>query len=180
MVKAYSALFTKNLYLEPECTDDWDPEFMARECYITETPKSFDQNQSRIVIASLMARIQSAWKDMARVDLLEREVLLLKQELRKLAERMPSVIAINALTDEEYEILHPIVATLERVDNNFTLSLDEVDISASGETPAEAIDAFKEMLVTTTDILESTPDESLSLRLACNKKALRQLIRRRG
>jgi hypothetical protein len=85
------------------------------------------------------------------------EMQELREEIRQLCRTRTFVVPLTTLSPGPLHITQHIPVTIEGDGEEFTATFTEANISASGETEADAIANFKESLVSTYAFLESLP-----------------------
>jgi hypothetical protein len=103
-----------------------------------------------LTILSLENNIRSLTKEMDE----------LKDEIRQLCKTRTFVVPLSTLSPAPYQITQQIPVTIEGDGEEFTATFTEANISASGETEADAIANFKDSLLSCYQLLEKkTPDQ---------------------
>jgi hypothetical protein len=85
------------------------------------------------------------------------EMEALREEIRQICRTRTFVVPLTTLSPSPFQITRQIPVTIEGDGEDFTATFTEANISASGETEADAIANFKESLVSTYAFLESLP-----------------------
>ena len=94
------------------------------------------------------------------IQTLTREVAALKSEIQRLKGLRSYVVTLTSLAPLPIQMINQIPVTIEGDGEDFTASFVEGNISASGETEADAIANFKESLLSTYEVLEGlTPQQ---------------------
>jgi hypothetical protein len=89
------------------------------------------------------------------------EMTVIRTQLSQLLKSKTFVVSLSTLEPEPFRIVQSIPVVLEGDGNEFTASFIEGNISASGETEADAILNFKESLISNYEILEGMPADKL-------------------
>jgi hypothetical protein len=103
------------------------------------------QQQWSLTVLSLQDSIRS----------LTREMQELRDEVRQLCRMRAFVVPLTTLSPGPLQITQHIPITIEGNGEEFTATFTEANISASGETEADAIANFKDSLVSSFKLLES-------------------------
>ena len=91
----------------------------------------------------------------ARFQRLEKEVVSLRDRLATLEQAMPTVVPIDTLAPERYEVLKPFHVVVRPHGDEYTASFVEANINASGDTIEEAVRNVKDVILATfEDLLE--------------------------
>ncbi|MBM4036287.1 MAG: hypothetical protein FJ291_31510, partial [Planctomycetes bacterium] len=75
-----------------------------------------------------------------RLESLEKGVLALRKRVAKLEARAPTIVPIETLAPEPYELLKPFHAVVEFCDDSYIATFYDANISASGDTQQEAVE----------------------------------------
>lgn len=86
---------------------------------------------------------------------LEKEMEELRAEVRHLCKLRTFVVPLATLAPEPMQMRFNIPATIEGDGEDFTATFTEANVSASGETPADALANLKSSLISTYEFLES-------------------------
>lgn len=92
---------------------------------------------------------------------LTREMDELKDEIRQLCKTRRFVVPLSTLSPAPYQITQQIPVTIEGDGEEFTATFTEANVSASGETEADAIANFKDSLLSCYQLLEKKTPEQL-------------------
>lgn len=91
-----------------------------------------------------------------------------------------SVVPIQTLAPEPYELIKPLLVVLERSDDQYLASFYDANVSASGDNQEEAIINFKDILIGTFDLLSSLNEDELGPMPLRHYTILREYIRPRN
>lgn len=113
--------------------------------------------------------VESPWKslDVSFVSLKESvrsltsEVQELRGEIEQLRKQRTFVVPLTTLAPQPFQMTLQIPATIEGDGEDFTATFMEANVSASGETEADAIANLKDTLVSTYETLEEMPAHEL-------------------
>jgi predicted RNase H-like HicB family nuclease len=92
---------------------------------------------------------------------LTNEVATLKKEIQHLHHLRTFVVPLTTLAPQPFQMRLPIPVTIEGDGEDFTASFMEANVSASGETEADAIANLKDSLLSSYEVLENLPDSEL-------------------
>jgi hypothetical protein len=92
---------------------------------------------------------------------LTKEMESLRSEIRELCRMRTFVVPLTTLAPAPFQITQQIPVTIQGDGEEFTATFTEANVSASGETEADAIANFKDSLVSTYTFLESLPADEL-------------------
>lgn len=123
---------------------------------------------------SLIVTVESLRRELST---LAGEVKALQSEIQDLRESQAFVVPLTTLAPQPYKMLAQIPVTIKGGEG-FTASFNEASVSASGDTEADAIANFKEMLLSLYEIFASTPREKLGPLPARQWNILSHLIQR--
>jgi hypothetical protein len=106
------------------------------------------------------------------------EVAQLRTQVRQLQKKRTFVVPLVSLAPEPFEIAGQIPVTIEGDGEDFTATFMEANVSASGETEADALANFKDSLVSSFETLESFDSEELGPLPLRQWTILRSIIKR--
>jgi hypothetical protein len=104
------------------------------------------------------------------------EIRQLKSELARRNETI--LVPIVTLAPEPYRLLHEILALVQAVDDGFTATFFDANISTSGDTQEEAVSNLRSLILDTFEYLESEPIEALGPEPARQFGVLRAFVER--
>jgi len=135
----------------------------------------------RIVVES--QRRQLRWNSTVfamreNIRILTSEVTMLKCEIQRLHQQRTYVVGLTTLTPEPFKMIQQIPVTIEGDGEDFTATFVEANVSASGETEADAIANFKESLVSSYELLEDVPAGQMGPLPARQWGILKSVVRR--
>lgn len=165
----------------------WDgPEHSSWRCEsFGTTPKLFEHphivmHEWEFELPHLVERwsisVKTIWTEMSRIELLSKEVLLLKSELARLENDRMVVVPIACLAPDPYELKAPISAVVRRMQDGYSATFFDANIGASGETEFEAVDNLKGMIVSAFEILREHSPDRLARSAARQKSVLDEYI----
>jgi len=118
----------------------------------------------RIVVESQLR--QQRWNSTVvamreSIRALTSEVTTLKCEIQRLHKLRTYVVPLATLTPEPFQMIQQVPVTIEGDGDDFTATFVEANVSASGETEADAIANFKDSLLSTYEVLEGASPSQL-------------------
>jgi predicted RNase H-like HicB family nuclease len=119
------------------------------------------------------AMVERRWQ----VTLTDRVLSDLRSRVQYLENHRTLVVPVDTFGDEEFEIIQPFSVVVEPSGDEFTATLYDANVSASGETVEEAISSLKEMLLEIVELFET--GVKLGAAMQKQKAVLTSLIRRR-
>jgi hypothetical protein len=102
----------------------------------------------------------------------------LKEEIRQLCRTRTFVVPLTTLAPAPFQIMQQIPVTIEGDGEEFTATFSEASVSGSGDTEAEAIDNFKDALLSNYDLYENMPASKLGKSIAQQWCIIKNVIRR--
>ena len=90
----------------------------------------------------------------------------------------PAVVPVVTFAPEPFELLRDLPVVVQPVEEYFTATFFDANISTSGETQEEAVANLKELILDIFESLEAEPEERLGPEPARQKAVLARLIRR--
>lgn len=139
-------------------------------------PVSMELNQSLFIeyqqqwtatVSSLTENVQSLMAEIAEM----------KSEILRLQGTRTFAVPLSTLEPEPLEMTKPIFVTVHGEGDNFTATFIEANISASGETAADAIANFKESLASRFEILQSKSLKELGVVPARQLRILKSVVK---
>lgn len=112
------------------------------------------------------------------VRTLTNEVTTLKCEIQRLHKLRTYVVPLATLTPEPFRMIQQIPVTIEGDGEDFTATFVEANVSASGETEADAIANFKDSLLSSYEILKEMPSNELGPLPTRQWAILRDVVKR--
>jgi hypothetical protein len=91
------------------------------------------------------------------IHTLSTEITELRAEIQQLCKTKTFVVPLTTLAPRALRMLQPIPVTIEGDGEQFTATFTEANVSASGETEADAIANFKDSLLSSYEVLSSMP-----------------------
>ena len=123
--------------------------------------------------------VAAQWEGRAEVELVKRDLRLLRSRLEKLEELQSAVVWLDELGDDGYEAAKPIQVLLTSDGDGFVATFIEGNLGAAGDTRVEAVRNIKEVILDTFDALSAGADKSLGPEMRKQKKALRSVVRKK-
>jgi len=124
-------------------------------------------------------------EELARMKGMEEQVRNLTDKVRELAEtcekfkQFASGVSIQTFGEEPFELVKPILVSVQESDGEFIASFHEANVSVQADTRQQAIDELTEAILSEFDFLDSLPDEKLGIDPKRRLAVLREFIRRR-
>jgi predicted RNase H-like HicB family nuclease len=134
------------------------------------------------VVPGLMEDYSTAlarrWREVARLETLQKEVALLKDRCAELERLAPILVPIETFAPEPYEVVKPFHVVVRSQDDEYMASFFDANLSASGETREEAIANLKDIIAGTFEILAGVEEDGLGPGPLQQRKVLEQFIRK--
>jgi hypothetical protein len=154
--------------VDPE--SDWDHEPSQLVEYGAAAPDQFLQ-----LAEELLAR----WREAARIEAVERAIVLLKDRVSQLEQNAPVIVPIETLDPEPYQLLKPFHAVVMSQDDEYVATWFDAGLSASGSTQEEAIFNLKDILVATWESLACHTEDQLAAGIKNQLRILREFVRKK-
>ncbi|HEV2803360.1 MAG TPA: hypothetical protein VGW57_00380 [Chthoniobacterales bacterium] len=119
------------------------------------------------------AMVERRWQ----MTLTDRVLSDLRSRVEYLENHRTLVVPVDTFGDEDFEVFQPFSVVVEPSGDEFTATLYDANVSASGETVEEAISNLKEMLLELIELFET--GVKLGAAMQKQKAVLTSLIRRR-
>jgi hypothetical protein len=115
---------------EPQIAIEWLEEFSAATQKIGER---------------IAEKAQTAYDD--RLSMLEREVEALAHHVHELRQIQPLVVPVVAINSNKIRLKKAFFIVVQRDEDDYLATFFDANISASGESDVEAVDALKEIMI---------------------------------
>lgn len=112
----------------------------------------WEHNAPGLAQASTQALLRK-WQDTARLEAMEREVVLLRQRVTELEQRAPVCVPIETFAPEPYDVVKPFHAVIRACAGEYVASFFDANLSASGSTQEEALTNLKDVIVSVLRVL---------------------------
>lgn len=136
------------------------------------------QSEVPALLVDLAATLRTNWKDAVRFESIERDLLTLKEQLAQLQNNCPTVVIIDTLAPEPFDVVRPFHVTVEPYEDEYRASFVDANLSAFGETRAEAVWALKDIIAATFEVLSDLGEKKLGPGPARQFRVLREFIRK--
>jgi len=136
------------------------------------------QSEVPALLGDLTATLRANWKDAVRLESIERDLLTLKTQISQLQSNSRTVVPIDTLAPEPLEVIRPFHVTVEPYEDEYQASFVDANLSAFGETRAEAIWALKDIIAATFEVLSDVGVKKLGPGPARQFRVLREFIRK--
>ncbi len=134
----------------------WQPRSILTELEMPRRQTQYVKNWEKIapkLIFDLTEILQTRWPEAARIEGIEREVILIKERIATLEKSSPACVPIETFAPEPYEVLKPFHVVIQTHDDEYVSSFFDANLSASGSTEAEAILNIKDVILGVFDCL---------------------------
>ena len=121
--------------------------------------------------------VLSIWQKVSRVEMLTKEVLLVKSRVAELEAASQVTVPIESLAPEPFEVIRPIIAIVRRHGDEYVATFYDANVNASGETETEAVFNLKDMIVATCELLSAHDPAKLGPGSAQQKAVLEEFLR---
>lgn len=135
------------------------------------------QQEGPVLIEAFRQVLTTRWQEVARIENLEREVILLKERCDVLENQSPILVPIESLAPEPYAIIKPFYVVVCLEDEQCIASFFDANLSASGDTQEEAVSNLKDIIIGSFEILTTTNKSKLGPGPAQQRAVLEQFIR---
>lgn len=90
-----------------------------------------------------------------RVDRLERDMLALKKQVKQLRNGQAFTVTIETLAPEPFVLKKPLRVVVRPSDGDYIATLFDANLGMSADTPEEAVEGLKLVIVDTFDLYET-------------------------
>jgi hypothetical protein len=127
---------------------------------------------------ALTETITSRWQESARIEVLQKELALLKERFRDFERLSPILVPIESLAPEPYEVIKPFHVVVRFQDNQYIASFFDANLSASGDTRAEAVSNLKDIVIGTFEVFIMLDEKELGAGPKNQLKVMKEFIRK--
>jgi predicted RNase H-like HicB family nuclease len=131
-----------------------------------------------MIVQELPDKLSSRWKDNARLDILEKEVFLLRDRVERLERSQPIEVPVQSFAPDPYEVIKPLHVMVQRVEDDYIASFFDAEIAASGDTPEEAVFNLKDIIMACFESLTKHKETELGPGPRRQLAVLKDFIRR--
>jgi predicted RNase H-like HicB family nuclease len=117
--------------------------------------------------------------DTATLQGLESEVLLLRERLSELERLAPVSVPVETFAPEPYAVRKPFHVVVRAQGDGYVASFFDTNLSASGDTPEEAVLNLKDVVVAAYEVLLQHGPAELGPSPAKQLQVLKQFLRRK-
>lgn len=175
---------TKKPSQTPLPTEDWQDTDECQEPYESEGYEEAEQTGAFVADAEVMRLLTSVARELkeklqtvAPLDLVRKEIAGIKGRLARLEEGAAIRVPIQSLAPASYELVKPIEAVVQLMDDEYVASFFDANLSTGGDTQVEAMSNLRDLIVGTFEILIETKDSELGPGPSRQKAVLREFIR---
>jgi len=136
------------------------------------------EQRAPILFQDFVRTIHSRWSEVARIEGLEREMLLLKQRLNQLERSSPIYVPIETFAPEPYEVLKPFHAVVQTRDDEYIATFFDANLNASGSTEEEAIFNLKDVIAGIFECLLEHDEKNLGPEPARQLRVLKTFLKK--
>jgi hypothetical protein len=116
------------------------------------------------------------WLNVVRLEILEREIAVLRERTHLLEEQRPLLVPVQTLEPEPYRTLAPFTVVVRAEQDEYLASWFDANLVASGSSPEEAFSNLKDIIVAVYESLKNLPEEQMGPGPARQIKILRKFI----
>jgi hypothetical protein len=131
------------------------------------------------LIAKLVSEIADKKKLELRFNLLEILANDLQTRIHKLENAQSKIVAINTFAPELYDLLKPILVSVQTVEDEFEAGWFDANIHTSGGNEEEAVSNLKSLILDYFEIFTNEPSEKLGIEPKRQLAILNQYIQKR-
>lgn len=130
------------------------------------------------LIAKLVSEVVEKKKMELRFSFMESAVSELKSQLNALAAAKTRIVPIATFAPELYEILKPILVSVQAVEDEFEAGWYDANIHTAGENEEEAVSNLKSLILDYFDDLSKESSEKLGLEPTRQLLVMKQFIQK--
>jgi hypothetical protein len=154
--------------------------FFPRES-IVQSGNDFSHDWANVVpnlISKLVSEVLEKKKMELRFSLMESAVSELKSQLNVLANDKTRIVPINTLAPEKYDVLKPILVSVQAIEDEFEAGWFDANIHTTGENEEAAVSNLKSLILDYFEIFTNEPPENLGIEPRRQLAILNQFIQK--
>ena len=140
-------------------------------------PEGDETENLVVVFGKYSSRINELVERRWQITLVEKVVAELRARVTRLEQHRSIIVPVETFEPEPFDALRPFCVVVEDTGTEFTATLYDANVSASGETQEDAVSNLKDMMLSVFEYLES--EENLGAAMRHQKAVLTSIIRRR-
>ena len=156
----------------------WDVEL--EEPTAPQGPPTATATQAAELLRALQERLVEAWGRVGRIDALEKQTLLLNGRVARLERGGAVTVPIQSLAPAPWEVLKPVMVVVRAMGDEYVASFFDANLSASGDTPEEAVANLKDIIAAVYEILADHDEKQLGPGPSRQLHTLREFISARA
>jgi len=133
-----------------------------------------------LLMEAFREQLAKRWHELAQIEGLEREILLLKRRCDNLERTTPVLVPIESFAPEPYEVVKPFHVVVRLQEDQYIACFFDANIGASGDTQYEAVVNLKDIVVGTFEILMATDERKLGPGPLRQKGILGEFVRKKS
>lgn len=162
--------------LTDECSEfDEHEDFGAEPADIS----TVDVHETLQSLTSSVQELNVRFQAVAALEMVRNEITVINGRLARLEEGAAIRVPIQSLAPEPYELIKPIEAVVQFVDDEYIASFFDANLSTGGDTQVDAISNLRDLMVGTFELLAETKDSDLGPGPRHQKAVLREFVRGR-
>jgi len=128
-------------------------------------------------LTTAVEKLTTRFKAVAPLEIVRNEFSVVYDRLARLEEEASVRVPIQSLAPEPYDLMKPIEVVVQSIDDEYTASFFDANLSTGGDTQAEAVSNLRDLIVGTFELLNDTDDSELGPGPGRQKAVLREFIR---
>jgi len=123
--------------------------------------------------AHVAEMVERRWQ----ITLIDKLLSELRARVARLEEHQTIIVPVETFDPEPYDVVRAFSVVVEPIDDEFTATFYDANLSASGDTTTEAVSNLKDVILSTFELLAT--EEKLGVAMARQKAVLGSIIRPR-
>jgi len=116
------------------------------------------------------------WESAARLETLEKRVLLLDRKVRDLQESSSIIVPVESLEPASLQVIRPFQVVVTANNDAYVATWYDAHLSASGDTREEAVYNLKDVIAGAMEVLGAHSEDQLGPAVARQLKVLQQFV----
>jgi hypothetical protein len=130
------------------------------------------------LVENLVAGFSERRQQEIRLNLLEILVNELKASVSHLQSRLPLIVPVNTFAPEPYQLLAPLLVSVQPAESGFVASWHDANIYSSGENEGDAVNSLKGLILDVFDTLNVESEAKLGREARRQLSVLKRFVKK--
>lgn len=129
-------------------------------------------------LGALAKELSAKLYDITYLSRIDQEIRTIKERLAAVENSTSIIVPIESFAPEPYEAIKPFHAVIELQEGEYIASFFDANINASGETPEEAVNNLKDIIIANFELFKEYDEAHLGPIPSRKIKVLKEFIRK--